>query len=131
MFYAYREEYKHNDCFKDKTNLCNMYKRKLHKTSKCLWPVYIDLLWNECFFSEGFINHIPKIHRSVLRKITVGLLHFWDVYDINRWEKLAIAVKLCFIENRLEQGYNLRGYFVKITRATINILTIVVIHYFS
>ena len=27
------------------------------------------LLWNECVFSDVFINHFPKIHRSVLRKI--------------------------------------------------------------
>ena len=29
---------------KDKRNLYNMYTIKLHKTSKCLWPVYIDKL---------------------------------------------------------------------------------------
>ena len=31
--------------------------------------------------------HFPKIHRSVLRKITIDLLYFWDVYDVNLWEK--------------------------------------------
>ena len=31
VFYAYAEEHKH----KDKTNLYNMYKMKLHKTLKC------------------------------------------------------------------------------------------------
>ena len=25
----------------------------------------------------------PKIHRSVLRKITIDLLYFWDVFDVN------------------------------------------------
>ena len=74
--------------FKDKTNLYNMYKIKLHKTSKCLWPVYKDVSavkW--MFFFNVSINHFPRIHRSVLRKITIGLLYFWDVYDINLWEK--------------------------------------------
>ena len=71
--------------FKDKVNLYNMYKMKLHKTSKCLWPVYTDLLvvkWVG-FFSNVFVNHFPKIHRSVLRKITIDLLFFWDVYDVS------------------------------------------------
>ena len=37
VFYAYTEEYKHNDLFsKDTTNLYNMYKMKVYKTSKCL-----------------------------------------------------------------------------------------------
>ena len=29
----------------------------------------------------------PKIQRGVLRKITIGLLYFWKVYDVNLWEK--------------------------------------------
>ena len=64
MFYAYMEEYKLNDCFlKTKQTVKNMYKIKPHKTSKCLWPVYIDMfvvqwmfLLNWCFhesFSEN------------------------------------------------------------------------------
>ena len=40
---------------------------------------------------EGNIFHLPKIHRSVLRKITIDLLHFWDVYDVNLWEKKISA----------------------------------------
>ena len=40
-------------------------------------------------------------------------------------EKLAIMVKLCFIETSLKKGYDLRGYFLKITE-TINVLTVVV-----
>ena len=31
--------------------------------------------------------HFPKIHRSVLCKITIDLFYFWDVYDVNLWEK--------------------------------------------
>ena len=55
VFYAYVEEYKRNDCFfKDKTNLYNMYKIKLHKTSKCLRPVYTDVLQNEWGFLRRF-----------------------------------------------------------------------------
>ena len=43
VFYAYMEEYKHNDFFKDKTNLYKMYKTILHKTSECLLPLHIDM----------------------------------------------------------------------------------------
>ena len=87
---------------------------------------YRRLLWNECFFFNVFINHLQKIN-----KITIDLLYFWDVYDVNLWEKLAIMVKLRFIETRLKKGYDLWGYFLKIPRETINFLTIAVIHYFS
>ena len=31
--------------------------------------------------------HFSKIHRSILRKITIDLLYFWDVYDVSLWEK--------------------------------------------
>ena len=82
-------------------------------------------------FFDVFINHFQKTHRSFLHKRTIDLLYFWDAYDINLWEKLAITVKLCLIETRLKKGYNLQDYFLKITRETINVLTIVVIHYFS
>ena len=40
--------------------------------------------------------------------------------------KIAIAVKLCFIETRLKQAYDLQGY-LKIAREAINLFTIVVI----
>ena len=32
-------------------------------------------------------KNFPKIHRSVLRKITIDLLYFWDVFDVNLREK--------------------------------------------
>ena len=32
-------------------------------------------------------QHFPRIHIKVLRKIIIDLLYFWDVYDINLWEK--------------------------------------------
>ena len=32
-------------------------------------------------------RHSPKIHGSALRKITIYLLYFWDVYEVNLWEK--------------------------------------------
>ena len=69
--------------FKDKTDLYNMYKIKLHKTSKCLWPVNIDMSvvkWMSFF--EVFINHFPRIHRSVLCKITIDLFCFWHAYHV-------------------------------------------------
>ena len=52
--------------FKDKANLWNMY--KLHKTSKCLWPVYTDSLCEMGFFFNVFIKNFLKIHRNVLHK---------------------------------------------------------------
>ena len=85
----------------------------------------------ECFFFDVFVNHFPKIHIIILHKITIDLLYFSGVYDVNLWEKLVITVKLCFIETSLKKGYDLRGYFLKITRETINVLTIAVIHCFS
>ena len=84
------------------------------------------------FFFDILINHFQEIHRSVLYKITIDyLLYFWDVYDTNLWEKVVITVKLCFIKTRLKKGYDLQGYFLKMTRKMINVLTIAVIHYFS
>ena len=87
--------------FKDKADLYNMYKIKLHKTSKCLWPVYIEicLLWN-VFFFEVFINHVPRILRSVLGKITTDQFYFWDAYDVSLWESY-LSEKVCYIETRL------------------------------
>ena len=56
---------------KNRTNLYNMYKIKLHKTSK---PVYIDMIvakW--MFFFNIFINHFQKIHHIVLWGISPTL----------------------------------------------------------
>ena len=103
-----------------------MYKMKLQKILKCLWPLDIVMLVvKRMFFFIVFTNHFQKIHRSVLHKITIDLLYFWDVSDAS-----LIMVKLCFIETRLRKGYDLHSYFLKMTRETINILTITVIHYF-
>ena len=71
----------------------------LYKTSKCLWPIYYVCCEMNDFFNV-FINHFPKIHRSVLHKITIDLFYFWDTYDVNLWEKLAVTVKPCYIEAR-------------------------------
>ena len=38
------------------------------------------------FFFDVFINHIPKIHRSILCKTTLYLLYFLDDYDVNPQE---------------------------------------------
>ena len=86
----------------------------------------------KCFFVFNVsINHFLNIHRSVLCRITIDLLYFWDVYDISVWEKVTITVKLCFIETRLKQCYDLWCYFLKIARVTINIVTITDVHYFA
>ena len=34
-------------------------------------------------------TRFPKIHRSVLCKITIDLFYFWDVYDVNLREKIS------------------------------------------
>ena len=76
--------------FKDKANLYNIYKTKLYVTSKCLWPIYTDMFvvkWKKFFFNV-FINHFPKICRSVHHKITIDPLYFWDIYDVNLCEKI-------------------------------------------
>ena len=52
-------------------------------------------------FFDVFVNNFLKIYESGLHKVTIDLLYFWDVYDVNVWEMLAITVKLCFIETRL------------------------------
>ena len=40
----------------------------------------------KCFF-KVLINLFPKIHRSVLCKIAIDLLYFWDVYDVSLSEE--------------------------------------------
>ena len=45
--------------------------------------------------------HFLKIHRNVLRKITTDLLYFWDVYDVNLWEKISAEVRLIYAEKYL------------------------------
>ena len=98
MFYAYMEEYKHNDCFfKDKTNLYNMYEKKLYKTLKYLWPVHIDMYFLKWMvFFDVFINHFLKIHRSFLCQITIDLLYF---------KKFLTSI----YEKKLRQTYGLQG----------------------
>ena len=50
--------------------------------------IYRYVCWEmNAFFFNVFLNHFRKIHRSVFRKIAIDLLHFWDVYDVNLWEK--------------------------------------------
>ena len=50
--------------------------------------IEICLLSNDFFFFDNFINHFQKIHKSILHKITIDLLYFWDVYYINLWENI-------------------------------------------
>ena len=70
----------------------NMYKIKLHRTSKCLWPIYIDIFVVILFFFfvDIFVNNFLKAHRSVLHKITKNLLYFWDIYNVSVWENFAL-----------------------------------------
>ena len=63
----------------------------MYKTIKCLWLIYIYIdryvVVKWMFFFDIFVNHFPKIHRSVLRKLTIDLSYFWEVYDVNLLEK--------------------------------------------
>ena len=42
-------------------------------------------------------------------------------------EVFTMTVKLCFTETMLKKGYDLPGYFLKITRITLKVLKIAVI----
>ena len=49
------------------------------------WPLFF---WNRfLIFTVGLSTHFPKIHRSVLCKITIVISYFWDVSDVNLWKK--------------------------------------------
>ena len=45
------------------------------------------------------LMHSPNIH-SVLRKITIDLLYFWDDYEVNLWKILLAEVRLIHAEQR-------------------------------
>ena len=97
VFYAYKEGYKCNYCVLKTTILCNMYKIKLQNSCD---SVYVDLFvvkW--MFFFRGFYKSLTENPLKCFYKITLDLLYFWNVYDVSLWEKLAITVKLCFIES--------------------------------
>ena len=87
VFYAYTG--KHNDCFL-KTNLYNMYKIKLHETSKCLAGIYSYVCCEMNVFFDFFLNHLPKTHRSVLRKITIDLFIF-EMFMTSIYEKKILT----------------------------------------
>ena len=99
MFYAYTKKYKNNGCFLKTKQTFTICIKKLHKTSKCLWPVYIDMFVAKyMFFFYIFINLFPKIHRSSLHNVTISLLYFWDVYDIIYEEKILTEARLIHVE---------------------------------
>ena len=76
--------------FKDRRNLCP----DMPVTGICRYVCYEM----NGFFFAVFINHFIKIHRIVLHKIA-DLLYFWEIYDVKLWQRLAITVKMCHIEN--------------------------------
>ena len=49
--------------------------------------IYTDMF----VFFDVFINHFMKIQRSVFHKITLDLLYFWGIYNINLWENKLLA----------------------------------------
>ena len=61
----------------------------LKKNSTTFVFLYCDInQFNQSMeISFFFLPHFLKIHRSVLHKITIDLLYFWDVYDVSLWEK--------------------------------------------
>ena len=47
--------------FKDEANFYNMYKIKLHKTWKCMWPVYTDMFFVKwIFFPQRFHKSLSE-----------------------------------------------------------------------
>ena len=50
------------------------------------------------FFFNVFINHFPKIHRSVLCKITIDLLYFEMFVTSIYEEKVSARVQLIYAE---------------------------------
>ena len=52
------------------------------------------------------VNFKPKIHRSVPHKITIDLLYFWDVYDVNLWENKRLGVSIFFVFAILLSNFN-------------------------
>ena len=56
------------------------------------------------FSTYSFDDHFLRIHRSVIAFLR---------HDVNILEKLTITVKLYYIETKLKQGYDSRGYFLK------------------
>ena len=57
VFYAYTEEYEQND---KAANLHNMCKTKLRKTSKCLWPVDMDVCCEMNVFFRRFNKSLSE-----------------------------------------------------------------------
>ena len=51
------------------------------------------------------IQHIPKIHRSALCKITIDLLYFWDVSDVNLWKKISAEVRFIHAEQMSSDNF--------------------------
>ena len=81
-----------------------MYKIKLIMSVTHIY-IYIYIYFccemNVFFFFSVFINNFSKIHRNVLRKITKDLLYFWDIHDINLWEKNSAEVQLIHAKQML------------------------------
>ena len=70
-----------------------MYKIKFHETSKWLWPVYTDVCCEVNIFFVAWC-----FHGSVLHKMKIDPLYFWDIYDVNLWEKNLAEVRLIYAE---------------------------------
>ena len=68
---------------------------------ECSSYIYIYILYIYIyiwfFFFNVFINHFLKIHRSVLSKITIDLLYFWDACAINLSRSMAYSRRSVFI----------------------------------
>ena len=77
VFYAYMEEYKHNDCFLKTKKPLQYVQNKMSENFKM--PVTHRNRYACCemnvFFFDVFINHFQKI-QSVLHKIAIDLSNF-------------------------------------------------------
>ena len=57
-----------------------------------LWPIYTGMFVVKWML---FFQHFHKsLSKSVLCKMTIDLLYFRDVYDVNLWEKNLAEVQL-------------------------------------
>ena len=77
VFYAYIEEYKHNDCFLSQGKPLQYIQNKTSWNFKISVTAYIifAVKWMLLFFNI-FINYFPKIYHSILQGISPTLIYW-------------------------------------------------------
>ena len=73
-------------CVRSKVKLIVLVLKKIGNITFFIILLFYQIVcYNQEIYSLS--GHFPKIHRSALCQITIDLLYFWDVYDINLREK--------------------------------------------